>query len=180
MNIFFTSDEHYGHSNIIKFCDRPFTDTDEMRETLIRNHNEVVPAGNASLTIHLGDIFWNKVSLDEAESILKRLNGKHALIYGNHDKIAKRLQENGAIFTFAREVHEFNSGSTPMIFLSHYAHRVWPASYKGSYHLYGHSHGKIPDQGLSMDVGVDCTGFRPISLAAVDRIMKSRITMGGV
>ena len=45
--------------------------------------------------------------------------------------------------------------------------RVWDRSHYGSWHLFGHSHGALPGYGLSLDVGVDCTGFKPISLEQV-------------
>ena len=42
-NLFFTSDTHFFHEGIIKFCNRPFESVEEMNETLIRNWNETVP-----------------------------------------------------------------------------------------------------------------------------------------
>ncbi|GJD90610.1 hypothetical protein BHAOGJBA_4152 [Methylobacterium hispanicum] len=50
------------------------------------------------------------------------------------------------------------------LWLSHYAHRVWPRMHYGDLHLYGHSHGSLPGTDASTDVGVDCFGFRPVTL----------------
>jgi len=53
------------------------------------------------------------------------------------------------------------------VVLCHYAMRTWDRSHYGSYHLYGHSHGKLERHGWSMDVGVDCFDFYPVSLRQV-------------
>lgn len=174
----FTSDEHYGHKNIIKFCRRPFANVDEMREHLISQHNGRV--SKTDETYHLGDIFWNTISIQEATDILKRLNGRHYLIEGNHDETAKKVMDQcfGAPkFEWMKPVHQFRENGL-RIWLSHYAHRVFPDSHKNAYHLYGHTHAVLPDFRLSMDVGVDATlgNFAPWSLAEIDNIMKLRIT----
>jgi calcineurin-like phosphoesterase family protein len=63
-----------------------------------------------------------------------------------------------------------------MIVLFHYALREWNASHWGSYHLYGHSHGTLPDidTSLSFDIGVDCHNFYPLSYEEVKAIMKKK------
>lgn len=77
---FFTSDTHFGHANIIRLCNRPFEDVNEMNEKLIENWNKVVPENGT--VFHLGDFafggsgLWNKV--------LDQLNGQIYLIMGNH------------------------------------------------------------------------------------------------
>lgn len=58
-------------------------------------------------------------------------------------------------------------GYPQVIVLCHYALRVWDRSHYGSWHLFGHSHGHLPGLGLSLDIGVDCHGYRPLSLAEV-------------
>jgi calcineurin-like phosphoesterase family protein len=44
---------------------------------------------------------------------------------------------------------------------------VWNASHHGALHFYGHSHGNLPGDSQSLDVGVDCWDFRPASLAEI-------------
>ena len=79
--IFFTSDEHYGHFNILQYDARPFTDLREMEETMVERHNSIV--GEDDVTYHLGDFSWRP---DQMKFILDKLNGRHILITGNHDR----------------------------------------------------------------------------------------------
>ena len=79
--IFFTSDQHFDHLNVIKYCDRPFRDISHMNEELIRLHNETVAPED--IVYHLGDFSLNKRA---PEQVLYRLNGEHHLAAaGNHD-----------------------------------------------------------------------------------------------
>ena len=84
--IFYTSDLHFGHSNIIKYENRPWNDVDEMKEELIARWNAKV---NQNDTVYvLGDFAWkgSKASIDDINNIVKSLNGKKHLIIGNHDE----------------------------------------------------------------------------------------------
>jgi calcineurin-like phosphoesterase family protein len=78
------------------------------------------------------------------------------------------------IFLSVQDVLELSIDKRTHFFLSHYAHRVWNGSHKGVIHLYGHSHGSIPDYGKSMDVGVDTNNLKPYSLDEILTIMKKR------
>jgi calcineurin-like phosphoesterase family protein len=79
--LFFTSDTHYGHANVIKYCNRPFRDVEEMREVLINSWNAAVSPGDT--VIHMGDFSFHE---REVASVLPRLNGTKHLVLGNHDK----------------------------------------------------------------------------------------------
>jgi calcineurin-like phosphoesterase family protein len=177
--IYFTADEHYGHRNIIKYCNRPFTDVNHMNEVLIANFNaKVLPNG---LTYHLGDIFWDSVSIDEARRIMNRLNGRHMLIWGNHDGTAEKVHKTvypKSPFDRVEDVLLIRQDGDPKIFMSHYAHRVWPNSHHGSYHLFGHSHNQLPAYGLSLDVGVDGNNYTPYSISEINKIMLKKIAQG--
>lgn len=162
--LFFTSDEHYGHANVLKFCKRPFESVEDQTEQLIKRHNTVVDDGD--VTYHLGDMFWRTFTVKEAQSVMDRLNGKHYLILGNHDEVAKNIAGRFVWVKDTTLVH------TPTrVWLSHYAHRVWPDSHKHSYHLYGHTHNVLPDFRYSHDAGVDANGYFPISYQEVETIM---------
>lgn len=173
MNLFFTADEHYGHRNIITYCKRPFSDVIEMREKLIALHNYTVPNVKDSVTVHLGDMFWDTVSAEEAISIVSRLNGKHTFIRGNH---GNKLFDRGLLdeyFISIADVKMLHVGERK-IWISHYAHRVWPDSHKGAYHLFGHSHGELSVQhGRSLDVGVDVHNFKPLSFDEIEKFMQA-------
>lgn len=80
--IFFTSDTHFGHQNIIKYCDRPFKDTDQMDEAIIANWNAVVSADDT--VYHLGDIALGLI--DKSLPKVSRLNGYKIAVLGNHDR----------------------------------------------------------------------------------------------
>ena len=178
--VYFTADEHYGHSNILKYCNRPFSNTEEMKETIIKNHNSVVKPGDR--TFHIGDMFWRTLSLKDALDIRYRLNGEHYYILGNHEERMrdKTLQDS---FVWVRDVYNLNVQGYPNIFLLHYACRVWNGSHKKAWHLYGHSHSNLPERTratcgdespYSFDVGVDALLFFPISLEEVKLRMEQK------
>lgn len=173
--LWFTSDHHWGHANIIRFSQRPYADVDEMNEALIANWNRVV--GEKDTVYHLGDIFM--LASQEAKRIRERLNGTICLIRGNHDKTADSMKQ---AFAWIKDYHELKveDPDTPdgkrRIVLCHYAFRVWNKSHHGSWHLYGHSHGSLPDDpnSLSFDAGVDCHDYAPISYARVKEMMATK------
>lgn len=78
MKYFIIADTHFGHKNIIKYCNRPFKTIEEMDETLIKNWNEVV--SKEDTVLHLGDVFL--CGKEKAKQIMSRLNGKKILIKG--------------------------------------------------------------------------------------------------
>lgn len=156
MNYFFTADTHFGHTNIIKYCNRPFSSVEEMDETLIQNWNSVVKKND--IVYHLGD-FTFKGSKNNYAS---RLNGKKKLCRGNHDiKVSK--QDFTEIFTGPVKIKV----NDIQIWISHYAHKSWPGKHRGVKHLFAHSHGRIPSDGASFDIGVDVWDFTPLSLEKV-------------
>jgi calcineurin-like phosphoesterase family protein len=82
-NRFFTSDTHFGHKNIIRYCDRPFKDFEEMDEAIVENWNHVV--GDTDVVYHLGDLALGPS--DRWHDILTSLNGYKIFVVGNHDRI---------------------------------------------------------------------------------------------
>ena len=174
-NIFFTADTHFGHNNIIKFTKRPFVSIDEMNNKLIENWNAKV-APNDEI-YHLGDVAL--MSGQTLTPILEKLNGKIYLIKGNHEVAALQNEKK---FEWVKDYHELIVKDTDahrgerLIVLFHYAMRVWNASHHGSWHLYGHSHGTLPDDitSLSFDAGIDCHHYAPISYEEVKTIMAKK------
>lgn len=174
-NIFFTADHHFGHENIIKFSERPFESLEHMNEELIKRWNEKI--GENDIVYHLGDVSLGKP--DVTKDILDRLNGKIHLIKGNHEYSALRVSDR---FEWIKDYHELSiededaTHGKQKIILFHYAMRTWNASHHGVWQLYGHSHGTLSDDenALSIDVGVDCHNFYPISYEEVKELMKKK------
>ncbi len=172
---FFTSDHHFGHENIIRFCKRPFSNAKEMNEVMIQRWNEKV--GPNDMVYHLGDFALK--SKDDLATILDQLNGKIHLITGNHEAAAL---QNKHKFQWVKDYYELKmkdpdcSNGVQRIILFHYAMRVWRGDRRGNWHLYGHSHGNLPDLNdrLSFDIGVDNHDFYPLSYEEVKQIMSRK------
>lgn len=162
---FFTADEHYGHKNIIQYCNRPFVSAHEMDEVLICNHNAVV--GNKDTVYHLGD-FSFKTSPNRVQVIINRLNGNHVFLRGSHDKWMKSHKDT--TFPYMIEFRKEDCDIT----LCHYCLRTWPRSHYNTWHLFGHSHGRLEPVGKAWDVGVDNNNYYPLSLRQIIDIMNDR------
>ena len=148
--IYFTSDHHFGHTNILKYTSRGehFKTAEEMNEHLIQKWNSQVK--NNDTVYHLGDFYLGHP--DGATEILKKLNGNIHLIKGNHDRFLNATNKRffGSIKDYNRlrfEDYRIN--------LFHYPILEWDGKYHGSMHLFGHSHGNIQMPGRALDVGVD-------------------------
>lgn len=166
--LFLTADEHYFHSNIISYCNRPFADVDEMNKALIDNHNAKISTEDC--VIHIGDfVFGNANSI---VNIIDKLNGFHFLMDGSHDRALKRYIEEdptkipshvSSRICILPKLFEFKYQSKKIVFC-HYAMLRWWASHHGSYHFFGHSHGKLDHPGKAIDVGVDSQNYFPVSI----------------
>lgn len=163
--IFFTSDTHFGHKNIIEYEDRPFSSVEEMDKELIKNWNEKI-SHNDSIYI-LGDFaFCGK---EQALNILDKLNGKKYLIKGNHDRLVndKDIAEK---FEWIKDYFVLKYNKQKII-LFHYPIQVWDCQHHGAIHLYGHVHSNkennhplLHNLENAFNVGVDVNEFKPISL----------------
>lgn len=162
-DLFFTSDEHYGHNNIIKFCNRPFASMEEMVEGLIERHNKKVP--RYARVIHAGDMFWRTFGVENAIRVVRRLNGQQLYVPGNHEELMDSSGELRSQFVSVREIMEIKYQKLPKIVAFHYPMRAWNGSNRGSWHLYGHEHGTLKENdSLSFDIGVDCWNYAPVSI----------------
>lgn len=164
--IYFTSDTHFDHSGALRF--RPqFTSVEEMNETIIQRWNGRVKPGDR--IYHLGDFgFFGKGRM---ETIRKRLVGQVHLIQGNHDDL--NIREKGMFVWVGDAKYLKHNGEK--IFLFHYACRTWRGSHRGSWHLYGHSHGNLPENDTrSFDVGVDAWDFNLVHFDEVEAKMATK------
>lgn len=158
----YTADHHFGHKNIIKYCNRPFFDADEMDEMLIQKWNSRVKSND--LVYHLGDFTLGNVNI--FKSYEDRLNGNIIFIPGQHDWNWFKKQYGGWKNRLV-STKMYYKGERIIIVLCHYPLRSWDGSNYDSIHLHGHSHGNLPRLPRTLDVGVDCHDFYPINLDAV-------------
>lgn len=150
-NYFITSDLHFGHANVLKFCPdtRPWKNVEDMNQGLIDHWNGVV--GEKDVVFHLGDMFFGNKTF--VENILSSLKGTIVHLYGNHSKVLRNQFTNLNTFDYLEiSYNKFD------IVMNHYAQRVWNRSHYGSLHVFGHSHGSLEGIGRSMDVGWDAQG----------------------
>jgi calcineurin-like phosphoesterase family protein len=157
--LFFMADEHYGHANILKFCNRPYETVHEMNKDIIQRHNSVVSSNDT--VIHAGDFTLNR----NAQKYIDRLNGSHIFLRGSHDYWLPKT--HGMIW-------EGNISNNNFTVICHYCMRTWARSHFNSFHLYGHSHGRLAPIGKSWDIGVDNNNFYPLSVQDVIKIMDDR------
>lgn len=171
---FFTSDTHFFHERIIKYCNRPFRTVTEMNERIREDwFRKVKPEDKV---YHLGDVGF--APIDQLGGFLNTLPGKKYLVPGNHDNpqnLSKYFKLLPQCYELRVPDPEFRHGVRPII-LCHYALRVWNKSHHGSWHLYGHSHGTLPDDpnSLSTDVGVDPNEFKLLSVDDLKRIFSRK------
>jgi len=175
---YFTSDQHYGHENIIKFCNRPFKNSWEFIEHSVKTHNEIVPKG--ARVFHNGDLFWRTLGLKAALDIINALNGQHYFIWGNHDELIEKNKVLRDQFVWCRDIAQvYHPKLDKPLVLCHYAMYVWRNSHRGAYHLYGHTHGNLPEQNnLSFDCGVDAWDYKPVSIEEVIEKMERKKAKG--
>lgn len=184
-HIFFSSDFHFFHENIIHYSNRPFLkenkekitilkngetttpdfipDVEQMNNQLILNWNKKVKKDDTAYI--LGDFGFAPVA--KLQAIFDQMNGKKHLIVGNHDNEALKIKGWKSI-EFGKEI----KAGRGLIVLCHYAMKVWNSSHHGSIQLYGHSHNSLPGNNQSLDVGVDAWDYAPCSLNEILEKMK--------
>lgn len=159
MTVHFTADLHLGHAGIIAMSQRPFASIEEHDRALVANWNAVVAPRDDVWVV--GD-FAHRADPKHAAAIFWQLAGSKHLVLGNHDgPETQRLA--WASISVMKEIKV----DSDRLVLMHYALRTWPGAARGAIHLYGHSHGRLPGNSRSTDVGVDCWDYRPVSLAQI-------------
>lgn len=176
--IWFTSDTHFGHANVLNFTDRPFEGIAQMDRALVDSINDRV-ASTDDLYI-LGDFSYRMTALEAAALREKICCRKVHLLPGNHDKDWTHKDVAGT-FIVEPPILRINIHGQKIV-LSHYPMTEWQSMSHGSWHLHGHIHsaGSAYNelnrrQGLMRyDVGMDANGLAPVSLDEV------RAWFGGV
>jgi calcineurin-like phosphoesterase family protein len=176
MQTFFTSDTHFDDEFAIPYFNRPFKSVDEMNGVMVERWNRIV-ADNDTV-YHLGDFTLGDIH--HFTKWISQLHGNIKILPGSHDQLWLRdFVPNEKVQVIAPlvslEFPDMTAEENPqVIVLCHYSMQVWDRSNQGSWHLFGHSHGKLDGIGLSLDVGVDCTEFTPLSLGQVTEKIQQR------
>lgn len=179
-NIFVTADTHFGHTNIIKYCDRPFESVEQMDQLLIDNWNKLIEPED--VVYHLGDFTLGDI--ETAANYFNQLNG-NILVLGNHWHHDKRWLPRNYFGPLALEYPTIDVARVsilpPMVVLEvaglqcrplaitlcHYPLAVWDRKHYGAWHLYAHTHKGDNSGEFRLNVGVDCMNYCPISLGNV-------------
>ena len=142
---------------------------DEHDETIIKNYQDLVKPTDDFY--FLGDFALCDVY--EAEKLIRRLPGNKFFIKGNHDHHKKSNVDLYKKYgTYLGHMNEIKIDGQ-LIVLCHYGMRVWNKSHHGSWHLYGHSHGSLPEHNKSFDVGIMLWDYKPVSFEQVKEKMNS-------
>jgi calcineurin-like phosphoesterase family protein len=169
MTTWFTSDHHFGHKNIIEYCDRPFGSVDEMNETLVAIWNDCVAADDT--VYYLGD-FSLKQSM--MERYAPRLKGRKFLIAGNHDSChpSHRNGKWGDVGVYRKYFEGvFEEFEWEGLMLHHMPYHdedddrfpeYRPVS-DGRILLHGHVHQRWLVYDNQINVGVDVWDYKPVS-----------------
>ena len=161
---YFTSDQHFGHFNIIRLSHRPFSSLDEMNETMIAKWNAKVQ--EEDMVYILGDLFFRAAAV---EPILQRLKGRKHLVLGNHDHTWTTKVRLADYFQSVQTICEIDIGGKPAT-LCHYPMLSYPQARCG-YMIYGHIHNNTGDdywplimrRGRLLNAGVDVNDFAPVT-----------------
>ena len=161
--IYYTSDLHIGHENIIRLCKRPYSRVHQMNTDIIYKWNQKVKRED---TVYiLGDMFFKFQDIQYVKDVLKMLEGKKILIKGNHDHFLQQSSWRDYFDKVCDYLKIKDNGRD--VILMHYPIEEWDGFFRGSYHLYGHVHNS--DNGLRKierryNVGVDVNDFEPKTL----------------
>ncbi len=188
--IYFSSDHHFGHQNIIKYCSRPFSSVDDMNEEMVRRWNSVVKPED--VIYYLGDF---SLLLEPVKTVAPQLRGKKILIMGNHDRChplhsKKRIAEAEPIYREAGFTELLLETALDIadhkVRLCHFPYASEPdferyneghmKKYRpqddGNWLLCGHIHEKWKTKNKMINVGVDVWDFYPVPIDEIEKQIK--------
>jgi calcineurin-like phosphoesterase family protein len=191
--VFFWSDPHFFHKNVIRLCNRPFADLTEMHETLIKNYNSVV--GPDDVCVWVGDCFFAK-NLQSCKGIMDRLNGRKILVRGNHDFSPRKMLSFGFEYVLEDlwlkiagedvQIKHYPFAPSKKEKVLSWWRRLWNGSRSrndlrylerrpeqhGQYLIHGHTHNLNRFRGQQIHVGVDAWNFTPVPLSEIEAYIK--------
>ena len=157
--IYFIADTHFNHANIIKYCNRPFKNTDEMNKYSVVKERDTV--------YHLGDVGFG--SLQDVKSLVERLNGRKILLRGNHDfKIGVNTwKEIGFLEVYKKKIILDNLLLT---------HAPTEEVGENQINVFGHIHDKPLDERFNKKnhicVSCDVVDYIPVSISKIESVTK--------
>jgi len=182
-SIWFSSDWHFCHDNILKYCSNTrghYSNIEEMNEDIIKNINAKVSKGD--ILYFLGDFGFCK-NIDDAVKIIERINCDIFFIKGNHDRkvLIKKIKALPNIVG-VEDLHSIKIDDPDaihgkqMIVMCHYPLEVWDRSHYGALMIHGHSHGTLPVnlERMRLDVGIDCNNMQIFSYEDIKLHMFNR------
>jgi calcineurin-like phosphoesterase family protein len=180
-NIWFASDYHFLHANVIKYDNRPFEDVLEMNEVLIDNWNELVD--DKDIVFYLGDLSFERNG-NETKKIVDQLKGKIHYILGNHDD-EKKITKLNRFETISDYVNllvddEDNPRKKQGIIMMHYPILSWDKAHHGDWHLHGHCHQSLANKKIDyynrkvLDVGCNGWDYKPVSYHEIKNVMNTK------
>lgn len=186
MSLYLTSDTHFGHRNIIGYCNRPYTDVEQMNEDLVERWNDTVRPTDEIW--HLGDVAMGK--LDQTMQAVRRLHGRKYLVPGNHDRCWAGLTRGHEWTEFYRDLgFSVLPGQTTLqvgnvkALVCHFPYRdpgLVQEKYaqhrpvdQGQWLLHGHVHDLWQQRGRIINVGIDVWDRRPVALERIKSLLES-------
>jgi calcineurin-like phosphoesterase family protein len=163
--ILFTADFHFGHGNMIDYCDRPFLSVQAMDYQLIELYNRVVKPKDTVYILGDFSMFGTQSRYDYVSSIVRKLEGDKHLILGNHDAFRPFVYVNMGFLS----VHTFLHLELLDLYLVHdpavanvKRDKIW---------LHGHMHKLWKKQGNLINVGVDAWNYMPVTLDEIQALL---------
>jgi calcineurin-like phosphoesterase family protein len=185
--IWFTSDHHFYHTNVIRYCSRPFSSVEEMNEVMVERWNEVVRPEDT--VYHLGDF---SLAHRAVTVFVPKLNGTKHLIAGNHDHCHPAHHKNKGTKRERMEALYLEAGFASIalaaaleiggnhVLLHHMPYQgdhdkerytKYRPKDEGAWLLHGHVHEKWKQRGRMINVGVDVWDFRPVSIVEIEALL---------
>lgn len=162
--IYIISDLHFSHTNIIKYCNRPFSDAHEMNKVMTERWNSVVKPEDTVIVV--GDFALTNV--ETQKTILAKLNGTKILVQGNHDKNPQAMLQIG--FSLVVDSMILKDSNGEVLFFTHHPLDIQRETILDNigadYHVHGHVHNKTPLYHAKRSINVSCENldYTPIEL----------------
>jgi calcineurin-like phosphoesterase family protein len=153
----FSSDQHFGHRNIIEYCNRPWNDVDEMNQGIVENWNMLVSTSDTVFVV--GDVFL--CNPEKAKEIIQQLNGRKILIRGNHDRSIATMKMVGFDEVHSRLKINLLDGRTAL--LIHHPLSWHQFKSEADILIHGHHHHGEIVNGYRVNACVDLWNYRPFS-----------------